>query len=70
MELDPQPTKDLVSNILLVLATLASVMPVILRLIFLLNIKDSGVEPPRFPGEKTTATCAHLPLVGTPPKVV
>ena len=52
-------TKDLVSNILLVLATLASVMPVILRLIFLLNIKDSGVEPPRFPGEKTTATCDY-----------
>jgi len=33
---------DLVSNILLVLATLASVMPVILRLIFLLNIKDKS----------------------------
>lgn len=33
---------DLVSNILLVGATLAAVMPVILRMIFLLNIKDKS----------------------------
>ena len=63
-ELDVPKPKDLVSNILLVLATLASVMPVILRLIFLLNIKDSGV-PPRFPCLQNYSYMWLLPLAPT-----